>query len=113
MFIQHGNNIVTRYLHLSRRQVARGDRVRQGQTIGRVGATGLATGPHLHYEFLLNGVHRNPRTIDLPPADPLPPELMDQFSAHGQGLLAQLQALEQSGILLARRDDEGCQASTC
>jgi len=113
VFIQHGNNIVTRYLHLSRRQVARGDRVRQGQTIGRVGATGLATGPHLHYEFLLNGVHRNPRTIDLPPADPLPPELMDQFSAHGQGLLAQLQALEQSGILLARRDDEGCQASTC
>ncbi len=113
VFIQHGNNIVTRYLHLSRRQVARGDRVRQGQTIGRVGATGLATGPHLHYEFLLNGVHRNPRTIDLPPADPLPNELMDQFSAHSQGLLAQLQALDQSGLLLARRSDEGCQASTC
>lgn len=63
VFIQHGNNIQTKYLHLSKRFVKKGQKVRQKQKIGSVGATGLVTGPHLHYEFLMNGVHRNPRTI--------------------------------------------------
>jgi len=108
VFIQHGNNIVTRYLHLSRKTVSRGDRVRQGQTIGGVGATGLATGPHLHYEFLVNGVHRNPRTVDLPPADPLPAEHMDSFGRVGKGLLARLDNLAPPVQLLAQR--EGCEA---
>ena len=107
IFIRHGNNIETRYLHLSRRQVNVGDRVRQGQTIGRVGATGMATGPHLHYEFLVNGAHRNPRTVDLPPADPLPTELMEQFQAAGQPLLARLDKVDQPALLLASADD-GC-----
>lgn len=61
--IKHGDSFVTKYLHLHKKQVAKGQRVRQGQIIGQVGSTGYATGPHLHYEFLLNGVHRNPRTI--------------------------------------------------
>lgn len=115
VFVQHGNNIVTRYLHLSRRDVRQGDRVRQGQTIGTVGATGMATGPHLHYEFLANGVHRNPRTIDLPPADPLPGELMDDFVNAGRPLLTRLEAADPAGLMLARRDDEGCEshASSC
>ena len=115
VFIQHGNNIVTRYLHLSRRDVRQGDRVRQGQTIGAVGATGMATGPHLHYEFLVNGAHRNPRTVDLPPADPLPADLMDDFVNAGRPLLARLNAADPAGLMLARRDDEGCEGhnSSC
>jgi len=103
IFIQHGNNIVTRYLHLSRRDVRQGDRVRQGQTIGAVGATGLATGPHLHYEFLVNGTHRNPRTVELPRAQPLPDDLMDEFRRTGAPLLAQLSTLQGPTILLAQR----------
>ncbi|RFF29879.1 OapA family protein [Wenzhouxiangella sediminis] len=115
IFIKHGNNIVTRYLHLSRKVVSRGDRVRQGQTIGHVGATGLATGPHLHYEFLLNGVHRNPRTIDLPPADPLPAEHMAEFSRMGDSLLARLDTLAPPAALMASRGSESCQGvdSSC
>ncbi len=61
--IQHGNSIQTKYLHLHKRHVKKGQKVKQKQKIGTVGSTGLATGPHLHYEFLMNGVHRNPRTI--------------------------------------------------
>ncbi|NEZ04873.1 peptidoglycan DD-metalloendopeptidase family protein [Wenzhouxiangella sp. XN201] len=106
IFIKHGNNIVTRYLHLSKKLVKRGDRVRQGQSIGHVGSTGLATGPHLHYEFLLNGVHRNPRTVDLPPADPLPAEHMKAFGRLGQGLLARLDNLAPPVTLLAQSDKD-------
>ncbi len=111
IFVRHGNNIETRYLHLSRRLVNVGDRVRQGQTIGRVGATGMATGPHLHYEFLLNGAHRNPRTVDLPPADPLPDDLMDQFQAAGKPLLARLDEVDQPALMLASAED-GCSKSS-
>ena len=71
--IKHGEQFVTKYLHLSRfaRGTKAGKRVQQGQTIGYVGATGYATGPHLHYEFLVNGVHQNPRTVSLPQAKPV------------------------------------------
>ena len=74
LFIQHGEGFKTHYLHLNKKRVARGDRVKQGQVIGTVGSTGAATGPHLHYEFLINGVHRNPRTVHkiLPKAKSLP-----------------------------------------
>jgi len=62
--------------------VKRGQRVKQGQIIGQVGCTGLCTGPHLHYEFLVNGVHRNPRTIikKLPKAKKLAGTEMPSFS---------------------------------
>ncbi|HEY6130996.1 MAG TPA: peptidoglycan DD-metalloendopeptidase family protein [Halioglobus sp.] len=72
--IQHGDQYVTKYLHLQKRMVDTGQRVNQSQVIGAVGSTGAATGPHLHYEFLVGGVHRNPRTIykDLPKANVLP-----------------------------------------
>lgn len=63
VFIQHGEQFETHYLHLHRLQVKKGARVKQGEVIGTVGSTGAATGPHLHYEFLVNGVHRNPRTV--------------------------------------------------
>ena len=81
VFIQHGNGIVTKYLHFSKRAVKKGQRVKQGQLIGKVGATGLAAGPHLHYEFLLNGVHRNPRTVKLPDAKPIAKKYKTEFSA--------------------------------
>lgn len=61
--VQHGTEYITKYLHLNKRSVRKGDRVKQRQLVGTVGSTGYATGPHLHYEFLVNGVHRNPRTI--------------------------------------------------
>ena len=65
--IRHGEQFVTKYLHLSKfaRNIKKGRKVKQGQTIGYVGSTGWATGPHLHYEFLVNA-HQNPRTVKLP-----------------------------------------------
>lgn len=63
--IRHANGIVTRYGHLSRILTRSGARVTQGQVIGRVGATGLTTGPHLHYEFRVNGAARDSRRIGL------------------------------------------------
>jgi murein DD-endopeptidase MepM/ murein hydrolase activator NlpD len=80
--LQHGSNITTLYAHLSRfGQFKVGSRVKQGDIIGYVGATGLATGPHLHYEYRVDGVHRNPRTVPLPPADPVPENLRADFEA--------------------------------
>jgi murein DD-endopeptidase MepM/ murein hydrolase activator NlpD len=80
VFIQHGNGIETKYIHFSKRAVKKGQRVKQGQVIGYVGSTGLAAGPHLHYEFLLNGVHRNPRTVKLPDAKPLAKKFKNAFT---------------------------------
>lgn len=79
--IQHNEQYSTKYLHLQKRVVNSGQRVSQSQVIGTVGSTGAATGPHLHYEFLVNGVHRNPRTIykDLPKAIRLPDQEMANF----------------------------------
>lgn len=91
IFVQHGERYMTKYLHLSRRQVQAGDRVRQGQVIGRVGATGRVTGPHLHYEFLVDGVHRNPRTVNLPAAEALPASEMASFQAIANEKLAMIE----------------------
>lgn len=63
IYVDHGNNRVTLYAHLSRMGVQAGQRVERGQVIGAVGATGWATGPHLHFEFRVNGVHVDPRSI--------------------------------------------------
>jgi murein DD-endopeptidase MepM/ murein hydrolase activator NlpD len=90
--IQHGEQFTTKYLHLSKfgRGIRSGTRVRQGQVIGYVGATGWATGPHLHYEFLVNGVHKNPRTVPLPQAEPIPRSEMARFNERTMPLLALL-----------------------
>ncbi|MCV6605152.1 MAG: peptidoglycan DD-metalloendopeptidase family protein, partial [Porticoccaceae bacterium] len=88
--IQHGQSYSTKYLHLHRRKVKKGQSVRQGQTIGTVGATGLATGPHLHYEFLVNGVHRNPRTVKLPQAKPIASKHKADFLAQTRPLMTSL-----------------------
>jgi len=94
VFIQHPNGIVTKYLHFSKKAVKNGERVKQGQTIGYVGSTGLSTAPHLHYEFIYNGVHRNPRTVQLPKSEPLPDNLMPDFLSYSQPLLARLNDLK-------------------
>ena len=90
IFIQHGNNIVTKYLHLSKRMVSKGKRVKQGQTIGKLGSTGMVTGPHLHYEFVVNGVHRNPRTVSLPKAKPIAKSEKSRFVQETAPWLTQL-----------------------
>ena len=91
IILQHGSNITTLYAHMSRfAQPKVGNRVGQGQTIGYVGMSGLATGPHLHYEYRINGVHRNPRTVPLPPADPVPAEYRDDFQMAAAPLWRQL-----------------------
>ncbi|RUO40058.1 peptidase M23 [Aliidiomarina taiwanensis] len=92
VFIQHGERYVTKYLHLSRRHVSRGDRIRQGQLIGRVGATGRVTGPHLHYEFLVDGSHRNPRTVNLPQAESLPASELASFTHFAEQKMAMLES---------------------
>ncbi|TMO66197.1 peptidoglycan DD-metalloendopeptidase family protein [Pseudoalteromonas aurantia] len=91
VFIQHGSKYVTKYLHLNKRHVKNGQKVKQGQKIGTVGATGRVTGAHLHYEFLVNGVHRNPRTVTLPKSQPLPKAELAKFKPIAKTLLAQLQ----------------------
>jgi len=98
VFVQHANSIVTKYLHFTKRTVKKGQRVKQGQVIGYVGATGLAQGPHLHYEFLLNGVHRNPRTVSLPKADPLGKTQMAEFQQKAGPVLSQLSRLESASM---------------
>lgn len=90
--LEHGGGISTLYAHMSRiaRGMRTGQRVKQGQTIGYVGSTGAATGPHLHYEYRVNGVHKNPRTVRLPDAAPLPAAYRADFQAHAAELLADL-----------------------
>ena len=90
VFIQHGNGIVTKYLHFSKRAVKKGQRVKQGQIIGYVGSTGMSQAPHLHYEFLLNGVHRNPRTVKLPDAKPINKKYRQAFAAIASQRLTEL-----------------------
>lgn len=91
--IRHGNGFVTRYAHLSDfgPGLAAGARVRQGQTIGYVGMTGLATGPHLHYELRRNGRVEDPLDIRMPPGEPIPDamwSLWEERLAQGRALLA-------------------------
>ena len=92
VIVQHGGNITTLYGHMSRFHNSSrvGRRVVQGQTIGYVGMTGLATAPHLHYEYRLNGVHRNPRTVRLPQADPIREEYRADFLAAAAPILDEL-----------------------
>ena len=87
--IQHGQNYKTLYAHLNgfARGITTGATVQQGQTIGYVGMTGLASGPHLHFEFYQNGVVRNPVTVDLPNGAPLDASALPEFKQIASSLV--------------------------
>ncbi len=103
--IDHGRGQSTLYGHLSRfaKGSRRGARISQGTVIGYVGMTGLATGPHLHYEFRLNGVHRDPLTVTMPPPQPLLASLMPKFRQATQTYADQLSLAESRFAHLAAR----------
>ncbi len=102
--IQHDKTISTAYGHMSRFADERlGQHVRQGQVIGYVGMTGLATGPHLHYEFRVDDVQRNPLTVTLPKPEPLSGTAMAQFKRQNSPLLARIQMVDNT-TRLARAD---------
>ena len=91
--VRHPNGIRTRYGHLSgfARGLRPGERVAQGETIGYVGSTGLSTGPHLHYEFLVNGRPTNPRGKEMGAGTPVPRRLTAAFDTARDGLLVLLE----------------------
>jgi murein DD-endopeptidase MepM/ murein hydrolase activator NlpD len=101
--LEHGSGVVTVYGHLSRfaSQMRRGQRVDLGQVIGYVGATGLATGPHLHYEYRVRGVHKNPQTVSLPDAAPITAAEKDRFLT-GTAQLVNMLDLPAGPALVAR-----------
>src|SRR5690606_10786366 len=92
VILEHGGGVSTLYGHMSRfaTGLKRGQRVKQGTTIGYVGSSGAATGPHLHYEYRVNGVHMNPRTVPLPDASPIPEAYRAEFQGHTDQVLALL-----------------------
>ncbi|MEO7161143.1 MAG: M23 family metallopeptidase [Polaromonas sp.] len=93
IFIKHSNNRETVYAHLSKINVRQGQSVSQGQVIGLVGATGWATGPHLHFEVRVNGVHQDPMAIaKQSDVVPVPAAAMPQFRQLANGFRNQLQA---------------------
>lgn len=102
VIIQHGSNYSTLYAHMKgyARGIRNGKRVRQGQTIGYIGSTGLATGPHLHYEFRVSGSHRNPLTVKLPDAAPLAKNYKKDFINSSRAYLAQLDTLKRTSLAL-------------
>ncbi|MBT8337565.1 MAG: M23 family metallopeptidase, partial [Gemmatimonadetes bacterium] len=97
--LAHANGFTTRYGHLSRfaAGVRTGSRVSQGEVIGYVGMTGLATGPHLHYEMIRSGRHVDPLAVDLPNGDPVPTEAIDRWSAELTPRVALLESVPMAG----------------
>jgi murein DD-endopeptidase MepM/ murein hydrolase activator NlpD len=92
LIIEHGEHYETLYAHLSdfKRGIESGDLVKQGEIIGYVGQTGLATGPHLHYEFLVDGNHHNPEAINMAQSLPLHAEVLADFKSQTQSTLDQI-----------------------
>ena len=96
VIVRHGNNHSTVYAHLSRIQVRKGQTVQKGQTIGAVGSTGWSTGPHLHFEFRVNGTHVDPqKVIQQAQSVPLSPAAMSRFKVVAEQARAQLLAAAQ------------------
>lgn len=110
--IQHGKTYSTLYGHMSRFApgLKVGSHVKQSQTIGYVGMTGLATGPHLHYEFRVNGKHVDPLSVNLPMAEPLPKKEKDHFLTLSQPLMAEMR--KKKTVLLAKAKTDHTQTTT-
>jgi len=104
VILRHQNRYTTLYGHLSgfASGLRKGNRVGQGDVIGFVGATGLASGPHLHYEFRVNDVHQNPLAMALPSAPPLQPQQLELFRTQTGAHLARLDLIR--GFDLAQAD---------
>lgn len=100
VILRHHGQYTTVYAHLSRIAVKRGARVEQNDTIGFVGKTGWATGPHLHYEFRIAGEARNPMSIAMPAALPVAPQDLAAFRAHAAPLVARLDLLANGSLAL-------------
>lgn len=96
VILDHGRGHTTLYGHMSRiAKIRKGQRLGQGTVIGYVGATGLATGPHLHYEFRVNGAHRNPLSVTMPPPEPLSGRELAAFRTETSNALARIRTVEQ------------------
>ncbi|MDK8465485.1 peptidoglycan DD-metalloendopeptidase family protein [Marinobacter sp. SS13-12] len=108
VILKHGDNITTLYAHMSRlgKGIKTGTRVKQGDTIGHVGSSGMVTGPHLHYEFRVNGSPRNSRTVKLPDAKPVPQSEMARFKKHANQQVAKFELFRQDYQQLALAADE-------
>lgn len=104
--LSHGGKYTTLYAHMSKYSstVRSGSAVKQGQIIGYVGATGLATGPHLHYEFRVNGIHRNPLTYKTPKATSVAKAELAKFSSLAEQQLAALDKIKISNNLIAQTE---------
>ena len=89
--IRHNATYSTQYLHMSKRKSKKGDFVRQGDVIGYVGATGLATGPHVCYRFWKNGQQVDPYSQDIPPSEPVNPKYIDEYNALKDSLMPLLE----------------------
>ncbi|OOV86256.1 OapA family protein [Oceanospirillum linum] len=91
--LKHGSRYTTLYAHMSKfgRGIKEGKTVKQGQIIGYVGSTGLATGPHLHYEFRINGIHKNPVAIKFPDVEPIADRERERFDQYASNLLSNLE----------------------
>ncbi len=101
VIIKHGNRYTTLYAHMKgfSRGIKRGRYVKQGQTIGYVGSSGLATGPHLHYEFRVNGAPKDPVRVKLPQAEPIKRSERARFEEFAKTLMAQLEVYEENTLL--------------
>ncbi len=101
IILKHGQIYTTLYAHMRSfaKGIRVGKRVKQGQTIGYVGSSGLATGPHLHYEFRINGVHRNPQTVPLPKARGINDNERSEFLIAANRLKAQMTLFAEAATL--------------
>lgn len=102
VIIKHGQRYQTLYAHMNgfAKGIRSGTNVKQGQIIGYIGTTGLSTGPHLHYEFQVNGVHVDPLSQKLPISDPIHPSEKQRFAQHSQPLLAKLDSNNNTQVAL-------------
>ncbi len=117
IILQHGNNYTTLYGHLAKYKqgLKNSKNVKQGDIIGYVGSTGLATGPHLHFEFRVNGIHKDPLTVKLPRANPIANKIKTNFLAYSNEILTKLDnvdnILENNKTLLASNSIQNEQKS--